>query len=253
MASRGLKQLIYGVLFLAVFGGLVFGIYFFNFRVGGTCVDLQQNQNETGVDCGGECVSCEIKNLAPIKVGSVLIFNSGSVVNALTQVSNLNSAYGARRFTYTLSFYDDQNNLLKSFEKISSVYPAEFKYVLDAGLDFGGVIPTRGILKVNEVSWEAIATFARPRVSIRNQKLEIKDQRAFVSGLLVNENPFALQSVSVQAVVFSTSTRPNIFSKTSINDVAPGEERPFTVLLPLLDPAFAFSLSEVGLFAEPLR
>ena len=253
MASRGLKQLIYGVLYLVVFGGLAFSIYFFNFRVGGTCVDLQQNQHETGVDCGGECVSCEIKNLVPIKVGSVSIFNSGSVVNTLTQVWNLNSSYGARRFNYTLSLYDESGNLLKSFEKVSLVYPAEFKYVLDTGLDFGGVIPTRATFRVKEVFWEPIATLARPRVSYRGIKVETQASKIAVSGLVVNENPFALRSVAVQAIIFASSTHPDLFSKTAINYLIPGEERPFTVFIPITASVAPIAPDEVSLALEPAR
>ena len=66
MSSRFLRRLIFGVFYLAVFGGLSYSIYLLGIRGGASCFDGRQNQSELGVDCGGSCVSCELKNLSPI-------------------------------------------------------------------------------------------------------------------------------------------------------------------------------------------
>jgi len=59
---RILKQLGYGSLYLAIIMVFVVGIYSVTVREDPTCFDNIQNQSEEGVDCGGDCVSCVLKN-----------------------------------------------------------------------------------------------------------------------------------------------------------------------------------------------
>ena len=63
---RILKQTLFGLFFLAVFGGVVFWIYQ-STRPVLTCFDKIQNQDEEGVDCGGKCqILCRADSIKPI-------------------------------------------------------------------------------------------------------------------------------------------------------------------------------------------
>jgi hypothetical protein len=62
MSERFFKQIVFSFLTVAV----IFFIGFTTFqmvRPKASCFDKIRNNNETGVDCGGKCQSCEIKTL----------------------------------------------------------------------------------------------------------------------------------------------------------------------------------------------
>jgi len=66
MQERLFKQImvfIFTTIFLCV---IVFGFYNFALKPRPSCFDKKQNGSEIGVDCGGNCKSCEIDKLQPL-------------------------------------------------------------------------------------------------------------------------------------------------------------------------------------------
>lgn len=73
-----------------------------------TCVDNRQNQQETGVDCGGECISCQLKYPQPIKVfwaRAVPVRENSYDVAA--EIQNPNEYLSSVDVEYEFSLYDD--------------------------------------------------------------------------------------------------------------------------------------------------
>ena len=60
---RLLKQFLYGFFYLAILVSLIWLVYSFEFKPAPNCFDGKKNQEETGIDCGGSCISCEVKAL----------------------------------------------------------------------------------------------------------------------------------------------------------------------------------------------
>ena len=85
MQSRFLKQFIYGVLYLGILSGLSYGVYAFVVRQP-NCTDGRQNQGESGIDCGGPCTSCELRQLKPIEIRSARVFTAEQAKHAKTIV-----------------------------------------------------------------------------------------------------------------------------------------------------------------------
>ena len=111
--KRKLKQFLYGGIYLAVFGLIVWGLLSVFIVKEPTCFDLKQNQGETGVDCGGLCESCELKNIIPLSIkGRVQIFElENGVISLLGRVFNSNKNHDGE-FSYRFILYDRSDKKL---------------------------------------------------------------------------------------------------------------------------------------------
>ena len=234
MQSRFLKQLIYGVFYLAIIFGVGYLLYA-PFKSPASCFDNRKNQGETEVDCGGPCPSCELKKLKPMQVSPVSIFPLGEEqLSALFELKNLNVNYGAERFIYRLSFYDSTGKEIFSVSKSSFIYPGELKYIAEPGLEFDTRQVVRAEAQISNLSWRTISEFSLPKTQTRDIRVEQADENGSVavSGLLVNQNSFAL-SRAVVIVIVKNQTGSDIgVSKTLVESIAPFEERGFTVNVP---------------------
>ena len=92
--SRRVKQVVYGILYLAILGGIVTGIYFLLLKQPASCFDGIQNEGEAGIDCGGPCaVVCIPSTIQPLSaLGAVSVFAPVDANHAtlLVQIENSN-------------------------------------------------------------------------------------------------------------------------------------------------------------------
>lgn len=104
MNYRLRKQIIIGVIFLAIFLSIGSGIYL-AVRPEATCFDNKQNGAETGVDCGGSCIPCDLKNNPPLTLQKSPIFfvTQNQKIDILLTLINTNTTWGAKSFSYTLT------------------------------------------------------------------------------------------------------------------------------------------------------
>src|SRR4030042_1047573 len=128
---RLLKQIIYGVGYLAVFFLIGFLIYNSHFKPAPTCFDGKQNQNETCVDCVGPCASCEIRTLSPLEAIQIKRFSGDNQAVVTAEVKNPNLNWGADQFSYTFDVYGKNGAKIKSIAKTSFIYAGEIKYLLE--------------------------------------------------------------------------------------------------------------------------
>src|SRR3989338_8254868 len=103
MDGRVQKQLIIGIVFVLILGGIGYGIYS-GLVTKVSCTDGIQNGKEEGVDCGilacGK--ACE-PAIMPINIISSQFFKVGQGdYDFVAQLSNPNVSYGASRIEYSL-------------------------------------------------------------------------------------------------------------------------------------------------------
>jgi len=68
MTERAFRKFIIITGTIIIFLFILGTIFYFVFKPNESCFDGIQNQNETDIDCGGDCVSCEVKELEDIVV-----------------------------------------------------------------------------------------------------------------------------------------------------------------------------------------
>jgi len=130
MNNRLQKQIIIGAIFLVIFLSAGAGIYL-AVRPEATCFDNKRNQRETGVDCGGPCISCDLKNNPPITIQKQPTFfvTQDNKINIFFQLMNSDTEWGAKSFSYQLTL-NGQNGEIQELNFSDFILPQEIKYIL---------------------------------------------------------------------------------------------------------------------------
>ncbi len=138
MPERLVKQVIYSILTTVVIfvaGLMVFQII----KPNPSCYDHKKNNNEEGIDCGGLCESCEIKDLLALEYNVMPAwFLQNDKYFIYSRVANMNDDWGAKEFTYTFNFIKEVNvkgkikeEIIKTVENTSYILPKQSKYLVE--------------------------------------------------------------------------------------------------------------------------
>ncbi len=127
MSWRLKKQLIYGFIFLILLAIFITGLIFI-FKPKPTCFDNKQNQGETGIDCGGPCLPCELVNLNLIIEKPKLIIYSDNTLDIVAKIKNPSEKYGLKKFSYKFIIRGD--GVFAEIPGESFIFPLETKYLL---------------------------------------------------------------------------------------------------------------------------
>jgi hypothetical protein len=251
MQSRFLKQLIYGSLYLAVIFGLAFLAYILILRPAPSCFDNRRNQGEKGIDCGGPCQPCEIKDLNPVSVlGTPQILPVDGKTSVFVQLKNPNSGYGAE-FSYVLNLYGSDDLVVYSVTGDSYIYAGQIKPWIEALLPIDFKKVGRGEFSIKNVNWRSREEFSDPTLTVRAVKTTSGADEARITGLAVNSNSYKVSRASLIGVVYDELGFRIAVSKTLLQDILPFEERAFTIVLRPGGKAADFRKTEV--FVEAKR
>ena len=235
MSRRLLKQIIYGGIFLGMTAVLIYGGFSLFFSATSSCFDNRQNGTETGVDCGGGCISCEIKNLSPLSLLPATLFSADRVFSASAELQNLNLNYGAKTFDYEVNFYDASGKVLETRGNKSFIYAGETKNLIEAGVRITNGIPARAEIKLEEKSivWEKAENFSSPKYDLKDSAAELENGQAVVSGNITNPNNFIISKIIINAFLIDKSGVKIGASKTELQNVRPFRVENFKVFMPV--------------------
>jgi len=155
MDNRLRKQLIIAFIFLGILIVLGGGIYL-AVKPNPTCFDNKKNGGETGIDCGGSCISCDLKNNPPLSVKTepVILTAANNKVNLYFQLINSSNEWGAEKFTYHL-ILTGPNNEKQQLDYTDFILPHEVKTFILPQLDIN-FIPQSAELNIdkNTIIWQ---------------------------------------------------------------------------------------------------
>ncbi len=239
---RLLKRLLIAASYLVFFGLLGTGIYYAVLWVAPTCLDGKQNQNETGIDCGGRCAArCELA-LNPKEITTrEIMFVPGeqNSFDVLAKIYNPNDVAGASRFAYTFSLRDASGAVLAQESGNAFILPQETKYLFAFRLGAGSK-PNHATLEITDVSWERFQGYSeRPRVFVVQQAYNrVRDGVGFgaATGLVVNESPYDFRSVTVKVVLRDVAGKPLAINRSELYTFHSKEQRDFRLVFPTAFP-----------------
>ncbi|MBI3046304.1 MAG: hypothetical protein HYY86_02070 [Candidatus Harrisonbacteria bacterium] len=231
---RLLKQFLYGTFYLLILAGVLWGIYAITLRPAPSCFDNRQNGKETGVDCGGDCVSCEIKNLQPLSLSPAALFSADRNFSASAALRNPNSTYGAK-FDYEVNFLDAGGKVLKNITNKGFIYAGEAKSIIEAGGRITTGIPARAEIKLNEesVAWEKPQDFFQPPHKIGELSAVLENEQAVISGNVANLNNYPLSRVIASGFLVDKLGVKIGASKTELQNVGPFRVESFKIFIPV--------------------
>jgi len=155
MERRLFKQIIIGFFVIFIFSGLGWKIYSF-FKLPPSCFDNNKNQGEEGVDCGGPCIPCTLKNNPPISVSEepIILPNQEKKFDVIFKLSNLSPDWGAKILPYKLTI-TGMGEEKKEITGTGFILPQESRRFIEPliELDFN---PVKAEIEINKnaIIWE---------------------------------------------------------------------------------------------------
>jgi hypothetical protein len=191
-----------------------------------------RNQGEAGVDCGGPCVSCEIKELSPLgSPSSVKVFETNGRAVFLAEVQNPNAGFVARPFTYAFTVYGDGDRVLETLTGSASIYVSERRPLYEAGSKVSPGLIRRIGISFSDPVWEPLGKYLKPQISASDISTTAENGAVNVSGTVKNQSALQLARITVIAVLYD-SFGDVLFASQTVQSLDALEERKFTVFFP---------------------
>jgi hypothetical protein len=223
MSWNSQRQLVYGSI-LAVFLLLVVGIpvYRLFFNNAPNCFDKKQNQNETGVDCGGMCERACIDEVVsiPVTMWSRAFPVADGIYNLVAYVQNPNVEYVAEPTKYIFRVYDKDNVLIGIREGYADVPPTKTFPIFEQGFNAGERIPASTFFEfIRGVPWKKYEG-TKPELEVLDQRLSVSASGPRIDATLQNKTINQYQKVEVVAIVYDDTGNAMASSRTFI-DILP--------------------------------
>jgi hypothetical protein len=238
--SRVFKQLVFGSIYLALIGGLIWGAYR-SAVPAPRCDDGRMNGREEGVDCGVVCGKlCAAPVQALENLPTQIIENSDGSWDVIAHLENPNSAYGAARVDYTLQVSDAGGAQLAARRGNTYVLPAQPRYIV---FPLGKLAntPAQAVLLIgsSDVQWANLEIEAAGSVEFA----VIGDQLTPASGSLryeavvSNRSRFDFDEVDVTVLAYDASGEMIAAGSTLLRTMRTGENRALVIDWPFAVPA----------------
>lgn len=116
-----------------------------------TCFDGIQNQNETGVDCGGLCELACVDSLNDLQILWTRIFELDTDTYDLAAlVENPNRLAGVRDISYTFTVLDDAGEVVYTREGFEYINPREKLVVYEPNIFIEDAIPSKVVFTFDD-------------------------------------------------------------------------------------------------------
>ena len=233
--NRTLKKFLYGLFYLVCVALLGLLVSRLMFSAPATCFDNIQNQRETGVDCGGPCVICEIKNLTPLQTLQpyrILGLSNGRAT-LLFGVENQNSTYHAMSFAYHIDIFDKGGTKIEQYDGTDSLYANERKYLVEPRIgaragNIGSVAVT-----LRDPEWRSAAEVTAPALSLSGITTEIiSPGNIRVNGTASNKGGTSARDVKIVAVAYDKYGSKMFASQSVLTSLSGFQNASFTVPFP---------------------
>lgn len=230
---RFLKQFIYGFAYLLILGLIGLGIYERYFIIPPNCSDNIQNQQESGIDCGGpNCLSCELKTLN-LQIGEPAFFDAGQFkTTAVVKITNPSLNYGSKNFNYEFQVINKLGGAIATRPGLSGtsyISAGETKYLIAPAIDIDPRDVGRVVVNIPSPVWELREKLPVFTFNFDNLKLVFSGKSPQVSGILKNNSSSTYKAISVIGILFNKAGVAVSASTTELDDIQSFSETPFTI------------------------
>ena len=197
------RQLVVILVFLSpliIVGGFL-GVKFFPES---SCFDSKKNQGEIGVDCGGPCAPCELKNPRAVQIFWVrTVPVRENVYDVAALIQNPNAVLSADNVSYEFVLFDEFGPVARVLGK-TFLLAQERTHVIEVNINTVRA-PNRVEFRINEVNW---GLREDPRANIIVERRAYKVAREFgiersvVEADLLNRSSLEFREVMVNVLLF---------------------------------------------------
>lgn len=223
MSWSSKRKSIFGYGFLLVLV-LVIGIPLFKiFYIAPTCFDGKQNQNETGVDCGGKCARvCASDFLSPrIKWSQADKIGSG-IYNLGAYIENPNLDGAATSVEYLFKLYDKDAHLIGERRGVSYLPAHKNTLIFESGISTGQSIPGPVTFEFTKpINWVK-TSFQNDGIIVSNKNIVSNKGKTVLNATLKNTTLEDYQPFYVYAVLYDVDQNQVGFSRTKTDGLKRG-------------------------------
>lgn len=169
-----------------------------------SCSDGVQNQDESGVDCGGSCqYLCIAQMQLPTVLYTKVVENTGGTVDIVASVENKNLTAAAKSVPYTITVYGTDKNKIFQTEGEIDLPPGKTVPVFIPRIDMGKQIAETAFLNIESGApkWYSLASDPRilPRASV--SKITGTSDAPRIESKLLNDGVVPLRNINAFVIV----------------------------------------------------
>jgi Mg-chelatase subunit ChlD len=222
------RRVIYGIGFLIVFGGISTGLYFLYGYSPASCLDGKENGNETGTDCGGNCVRiCTVDVTQPYVRWVRAFYAADGMYNAVAYVENKNANRGTPKIHYTMRLYD-KDGLITEREGETYLAPNSLTPIFEGRISTGSRTPTETTIEFDKEQLWMNAVLGKEEFKLERRELTGADEEPVLTATLRNESLDEARDVDVVATIFDRQGNALTASRTKIPVFSPRSTKQVT-------------------------
>lgn len=198
MSWAGKRQAMYAAAVIGVIAVIAGGLWFvFSYHTP-TCADGILNQNEEGIDCGGECAKlCQAPRVSALWARSVKV--ADGVYHAVAMVQNPEADAGTEALPYVFSLYDADNILIAERRGEMRLEPGEITPLLETNVVTGSRAPSRTFVTFGASEWKKTERSVNP-VAIDSEKFDPASLN--LTARIRNTSPTAVSGITLTALLY---------------------------------------------------
>ncbi len=226
--SRALKQLVFFLFFVIVFGSISFGLYIW-LKIEPTCFDGIKNQEEKNIDCEGPCETICLESLGALTITeSFLIPIEENDYDFVALVNNPNLAHGSGEVEYELRLKDSSGGTIKIVNGEFDILPGQTRYVFISPIETTAMVADAE-MTIIEPNWQQLTDFGIEDIRLVVQRGDfsgIKEGNIFakVEGVVVNKSEFDFDRIEILVILFDADDNIVAAGMTNIRTFLSDEE-----------------------------
>ena len=188
-----------------------------------TCFDNPQNPGEVGIDCGGPCAPCELRNPKPLSVfWARMAHAGGDVYDAAALVENQNQVLASGDIRYEFTLFDELG-LVARKTGTAFIYPQERLYIVEPALRTTRK-PVRVEFRVTATAWRT-SRESPPVIIVEHRDYTVaatgEKKQSIATADLFNASPLGFRAFEVTVAVFDATGNLIGANKVAGSDLAP--------------------------------
>ncbi len=189
-----------------------------------SCFDKKQNQDETGIDCGGNsCIPCAAQIKEPVILWSRFFELRPGFVDVAALIENTNEFLQAKELTYAFKIYDNNSVLIAVKENKTYLEPGQKLLIYEPEVSVQNRTPQRAILELRGASWGKKDQNVIKINTIKADPL-LETEFPRVEARIKNEFTEPYKNIEVSAVLWADDTAVGV-SRTVVDSIDINQER----------------------------
>lgn len=217
-ASR--RQLIIVSIIIAIAVALIAAVAIAIFYDTPSCTDRKQNQDETGIDCGGSCARvCVAEAIAPSADFTRVLTQQQGRVDVISYIENPNRGVAVANARYTIELYDAKGIVVARKEGSIDLPPASTVPVYVSNIYRATLTGARAFLTFDPTSLVFVKYTDRRIIPRYNNDAAVTGVVPRITASFSNPSAEVVRDIPVIATVFDASGNAIAATQTLLSEL----------------------------------